>query len=455
MRKKRILLYGTASLACLGIIGWLLWSLWQHRVPYLEAARRLDATTKEAHALGIPLSVEELQPRKGRSAAQNAAEDYRRATLQISASGVRIQGAAGIPVGSFVLSGGDSEFLQSAQQAIKLTQLPQKSLFAAFQKEYCDFELDYKGAVGMDSLSVVDLRPMNYVFGAQALFAAQKGDVDTALSNIRSIGRMRQQLVEDPAMARALLSVNGDSAALVILPIILEKLGEKPEVIAKTRALLPELMPTVTFEHVYRADLYSNMRDIELLKEPLPRTASNRQRRMRDELLADYVPVDLLVEAYQERLIRFWINAFESIRKHPNDPIGCAKDIDQLILDYNKTSGPADEYASRLVPSNHWNVSFNLVRQAGLVALIESYLRITEFKLKNGRLPNDGEIKLAEDPFTGEPVAYRRTNGGYNIFCQTGTNPSTGGPAAPLGLSYPGLEMVTFGGRGAMGTLRR
>lgn len=447
-KRNKALYFGLGAVAVLCVGGWAYRKVWQNRVPYLSAAERLDATMAEARSLGIKLTPDELHPGKGKDPKQNAAEDYRRAALLISASGVRTQGGAGLPIGTFVFSGGDPAYRKNSELAIKLTQLPAEVLQQGFKKEYCDLDLTYKQAPGFDTTQVVDIRPMTYVFGARAVIAAQQHKVDEALENVYFVNRIRDQLSDDPGIARSLLGNFAEAAGPQTLIVILSLLGESQEVVDKTRALLTKMQPDYTLEFALSADLCSGLLDIDQLGEPLPQTASNRRRRLREELEKEYVPASILRDAYKERLIQYWIGVTKKIRQYPDQPYLAAREIDNSITHFGQKAVPADQYARMFVPSAHWAVATSIMRQKGFLAVIAGYLDIMEYKLKNGKLPVTGkELKLPIDPFTQLPLMFKRTSNGYTLACEVGVNPATGGPAAPLGIEYPGPYALTFGGR--------
>ncbi|MBX3120023.1 MAG: hypothetical protein KF784_13235 [Fimbriimonadaceae bacterium] len=449
LRKQRIIV-GLLIVGFLCAGSWAFWHYWQYRVPYLSAANRLAETTKEAKALGLALTPDDLRSTRGKDPRDNAAEDFRRATILISGSGLRLQGGNAVPLQNFVFSGGDSSYRATADIAIKMGEVPEKALDEAFTKPYCDFELDYSKGISVEISSVVDLRPMTSVFGAKAVLAAQEGDIDTALAYIERVNALRTQLVKDPGMRRALLTTSADAPAPVMLFVILSILGESPEVISKTRELLKRIPVEYTFESAMQADLCVGLLDIEQIGEPAPERGSNRGRRNREELIADYVPDRVLKDAYKERYIRFWINAFKGIRKHPDSTLAAASEIDKLILSYNsKSEKPDDKYTTYAFPRNYWGVASSIMRHQGMLTLASGYLDLIEFKNKNGRFPNDGELELPIDPYTGQALRYERRGSEFILWCQTGTNPSTGGPAAPLGIEYPGLSPMNFGSRGS------
>ena len=202
---------------------------------------------------------------------------------------------------------------------------------------------------------------------------------------------------------------------------------------------------SIDFLRAMRHELYSGMvacRDIRgFLNEVMAGSQQEKEREYR-RLVPRSVPKETIGDAYQARLLEFWIGAYRAMEQADN-PREMAERLLQASVEARRSTDPTQRL-NRLLAPVYDNMGAAVMRNIAQRHAIELLGRALVFRAQKGRFPDSLEEMGAvlEDPFTGRPMVYKRVGDDVIVYSTDEDGEDNGGLRGARRPGVGGIDLV-------------
>jgi hypothetical protein len=434
------------GLALLGGVGWI--SL------YHAAAATLPNEIKKAKQEGLPLTPADLERPIAVPDAQNAAllyaqiagvnvypEEESKELLKASTPYTRAPERKDAPRADAcviaVINGKATEADRKATQQLLVKAAPQLHLVeqAALLPD-CDFHCDW--SLGPDLLlpEYVPMRETARLLAAQAVLQSEAGHPEAALHTIGIGARMAQHVGKDPIIMALLLRLAIEAIMDRAFVHIVNKYADRPDILRlavqteQTFGVRPDVRNALRGEVVVCRLMADSLRKEEA------RLPSNVY--VRKPILG--VPQTVTADTYEARSLSFWRRVFAAVNRTPDDSMAtylAFKAVNEEEAAMEKTTD------GKVKPTYEWNellcpyfsgAAERVVGNETQRCLRRTLFALFAYRQKEGHFP-DALASLSpaapSDPYTNQPLRYRRTEKGFLLYSVGSNLTDDGGNRKP------------------------
>lgn len=245
------------------------------------------------------------------------------------------------------------------------------------------------------------------LMGSLALADAREGRIDKAFTQLHRLRQIGQHLSRDSGLDGLVTHVNLETLALSAAVEIAMSYGGRDGVIAAYESFLTDRST--------RPDAIRNLQG-EAMRSVyvLSRAESFDDRMFNGSKLS--MRNTVFQRAAAVRMVEFWTNALELAQETGGDPLAVADSYLTADREFAHQRSP-----SRMIPQAvaNWNgprieMAASLEARYALSQAISPLLRSFH---ESGGFPSEIESPLGLDPYTGNALAYTKTEKGIAIWC--------------------------------------
>ena len=283
------------------------------------------------------------------------------------------------------------------------------------------------------------------MFALRALARAQDGDWDRALQDLASGYRTSRVIGTDPTIQSFFAQVSSETVLATATERMLGIAASDGARLEQIVDVLSGNPASIDFLRAMRHELYSGMvacRDIRgFLNEVMAGSQQEKEREYR-RLVPRSVPKETIGDAYQARLLEFWIGAYRAMEQADN-PREMAERLLQASVEARRSTDPTQRL-NRLLAPVYDNMGAAVMRNIAQRHAIELLGRALVFRAQKGRFPDSLEEMGAvlEDPFTGRPMVYKRVGDDVIVYSTDEDGEDNGGLRGARRPGVGGIDLV-------------
>lgn len=433
---------GSVLLVGAGAFAWAYFDI-PNRLAFSQAAARLPAMKAQARELGLPVTADEVVPGVGIDDDENAAVGL------VSSVSRFLE----LPLDTRVLlrdiadaaMRGEPDALRQGLDLPVPTDDILNTVSKAVVLEQVDFGRDW--SLG-NRLSFPDAAGTKFavrMFAFRALARAANGEWDLAVDDLAAGYRTSRVIGTDPTIQSFYSQVSSEAVLAVATERLLGMAAADERRLKQVVDVLTANPASIDFPRAMRHELYSGMvacRDIRgFLNEVMAGSPEEKDREYR-RLVPRSVPKETIGDAYQARLLEFWIGAYRSMEQAKN-PREMAERLLQASVEAQKSTDPTQRLNRYLVPV-YDNMGAAAMRNIGQRNAVEALGRALLFRAAKGRFPDSLEEMgtVLEDPFTGKPLLYRRSGDTVLVYSADEDGEDNGGTRGTRRPGVGGIDLV-------------
>lgn len=401
--------------------GTTLYLRWQ----YGELGRDLDAERERARRNGIWLDPQEFM--RAVPAERNAADDIRAAIAKIEATPRKEQSAAlklarDLADGGKPLTPGEG---WSSLLAMQAEVLPLAEKAAA--KPDCDFGRDWSHPIEMTFPEYARFRDLGRLLCARSLQRANAGEFDAAFRDLDTALKIAEHSGREPTLIGALVRIAGRA---VVMKTAEREVAMMPKGAHGATVILDRILPTLKSEHdplfALRGEPYFGAylaRNIGQYMDEFGKITGQasfgEEEPFHWEKFLFLPPLqdpERVGAAYETRLLKYWNDAFEKARHQGWRAAEMGRELDLSGRALAEENVLTKAFLSVILPvfSGFGDAEATDEARASLVRAARD---VFAFQNRTGKFPRElSEASKIADPFTGEALKYRRTEGGFVVY---------------------------------------
>ncbi|MFQ3588303.1 MAG: hypothetical protein SNJ74_07895 [Fimbriimonadaceae bacterium] len=442
MTKPFRVVAGSILLVGAGAFAWAYFDL-PNRLAFSQAAARLPAMMAQARELGLPVTADEVVPGAD-------VDDDANAAVGLVASVARF---LELPLDTRVLlrdiadaaQRGEPDALRQGLDLPEPTDEILDRVAASVVLEHVDFGRDWSLGNRVSFPDAAGTKFAVRMFALRALARAANGDWDRALDDLAAGYRTCRVIGADPTIQSFYSQVSSEAVLFVATERLLGMAAADKNRLEPIVAVLADNPATIDFPRAMRHELYSGMvacRDIRgFLNEVMAGSPEEKDREYR-RLVPRSLSKETIGDAYQARLLEFWIGAYRSMEQAKN-PREMADRLLQASVEAQRSTDPTQRLNRYLVPV-YDNMGAAVMRNIGQRHAVETLGRALLFRASKGRFPDSLEEMgtVLEDPFTGRPLFYRRSGDTVLIYSADEDGEDDGGTRGTRRPGVGGIDLV-------------
>jgi len=383
---------------------------------YGAVAANLSAENAAAKKDGLPVTVQEFTERLKVPDAENAAPEY-------TAIFAAMKDSASIQAATKQLRGPSPEPSKAA--LLTLDPVLARARIAA-AKPRCNFERDWAHGTNLPCPEIGDAKTLANALCGAARARSRNGDPVGALKDVAAVQAMARKIGEEPTFLAILGQVayeaeaaatfdrivddhSGDVAFLRSAKSTLEAFGPFP---SYRHALIGEYVMARTIPHTKKdlLGLLSELdRDADVMADPeLPEPSATVK------WLFNFSAVRT---AYEDKLAYAYRRLYEACSDNPENwdvDEAAVKRIEEEVAKDHSPSNYLVQWFFQTLDSVHQMVADLIARRH----LVDTKLNLLIDRAQRGsfpaELPKYGAHRI--DPFSGNPLVYRKEKGGYILY---------------------------------------
>jgi hypothetical protein len=394
---------------------------------YAPVAATLPAELAAARKEGLPTIPEALRPDPPVSDAENAAPLYRSLNAIYKQRGKAEQDADGLFVSSVLKKTSRTEadrqamrdFLNRHAEELKIAE-------QAGAKPRCDFAHDWN--LGMETRFAEGplLRDAARLLAVHALLCSDENQPVPALHDIALGAQIGRHAASDPTIIAALVGSAIEAIMHRQFVAILQRHGANPDILPAAKATLGAFSGRIDFRHAFAGELVLSLVTFEQIRRSPGFAAEMRRRGIRLPPPSNPQVKEQMTDAWKSRIIDYWRRVQSSLSASRGDLVSFESALQQIQSEEDTRRLAAGYEMNALLVSVFVKLPARGMQQAAnghlrsrLVALHEYHGEHRVFPLSLAALPPSADN---QDPFTNQPLLYRRIGSGNGFILYSAGN---------------------------------
>jgi len=376
---------------------------------YPLASRDLDGAVEAYRKVGLPWHASDLAPNPPVTDAENAGPLIRTAIRAWPGSDdfdVR-------PISKVVDSGQYARGFKDLQKYAAMLKLAAE----AAERPRVDFGRNWDD--GMESVwpEYTKMWEWGTLFGARARARAGLGDVDGAVTDLRTILRLADRAGQEPTWNALNNRLRLGRQAQASVEACAAIFAQKPEALKRLQALLDEprlhddLARALEGEAYLRLATLRRSSDFGAMLEVDVEPPQTEQEKPPPSDLPD----GMRERAYMAVFLRMWTEAKPAIDRYRDDPEALTRHLSDLRDKFCERKSLSNSCNSILFPFAETDAmtmnSAGFVVQRALLAALQVRAKTGHFPTSISQIPGNWI-----DPYTGGPLHMAKVNGSYRIY---------------------------------------
>lgn len=425
--RRFLLIVGIIVLAAvIAVVGWGTWRIYHVQADIRDAAGRLPHELAMARAEGLPLEPAELRRHPPLTADRNAAPIFREMvamsrelegqrpgstrTYEDAADGLRRWGRT-------------EADRQAARQYVQRWEPYLRLAERAAAMPDCDFQRRYEEGLDMKFPEYAAARQAARVLAMRAVLRSDDGDVDGAFRDIAAGFALGRHTGRDPLLIAMLVQIAVETIMdRAFIQVLVDHLDDRRALVKARENLgacgaMPSLEYTLAGEAVVERVAVQTTSPLAALSY---RESQERADRA-DWLVARRQGARLARGAFESRFVAYWRSVFRQLRAHRNDMDAARRATQGLYADIERRAknGEMSYLLVAIIAPTVAEAVDHLIQLDALRRIRLCTLLLIEYRQRTGRFPStlaDMGRPPVLDPFTQQPLRYRRTSKGFVLY---------------------------------------
>ncbi|HLK60307.1 MAG TPA: hypothetical protein VKU00_27335, partial [Chthonomonadaceae bacterium] len=285
----------------------------------------------------------------------------------------------------------------------------------------CDFQPDWQQGVNQPYPDYGYMRGLVRLFAVQAVLQCDAKQPLQALHSLRIAAQITRHLGQDPRIYSLATRFTLDSILERPLIRTVQQFGHRPEVLAGADAIEDVLDTPMDFEQALRGECLMRLQTIALLHQ-----------KDRKVLFSGYPPPypphvtrGEVQDAWEARCLSFWRRIFAHVHASGGDPMEMFREVRAVTEEEKANSAGQRRHFKPTYEMNYYlepdcsDTAQRLIVITAHQRLRRTQLALFAYRLKTGHFPESLEAlspTLPLDPFSHQPLHYRRTEQGFLLY---------------------------------------
>ncbi len=255
-------------------------------------------------------------------------------------------------------------------------------------------------------------RYMVRLLAVRSLFANEAGKPFEALADLERATRTGRHIGSEPTLIAMLVHVACASAAHAAFIKILQRHGDKADVLAATRRTMAAFGPVPDLRFSYRSELPFQIMEVANMRQGRPFIPDPDKPEDGSKEMMELVKTNPQIATdWETSTVWYWRLVYQELAR--NEPLTLAIRMEEILKPLERRRSRSDYYVLIIAPVMS-QAAVKVQQWSAQAALREATLSLLEARLKTGAFPE--KPTLPTDPFDDEPLRYRRDGKGFILY---------------------------------------
>lgn len=255
----------------------------------------------------------------------------------------------------------------------------------------------------------------------RAELMARRGKLEGAISDLSTIGRLGQLLIQEPTFIAVLSALSAHSVTYNAAIRVAEPFKDNPAALAQIKEAVEKVDSSFTLDQAMMGEAYTHVALLRNMKSGnlkfVNKSLGNGGKPIPNDYARDGVPTNMTVRAYMARNLRTHVFMIKEIRAHRDEVLKATENI-ETYMDQKREHHTASDNFDVFIFLDIRSPGIALARLETTKQMTLAMLQCLQFRATNKRYPSSlDEIKMEiRDPLTSKPVSVVEDQGIFKIY---------------------------------------